>query len=84
MLRRGRCAGASVSAVTSRPHRFSPTDGSTSERGGDHDGVEPSTEFVELAQNEVNGRTLASLAVSEGAIFLRSESHLYRIETPGN
>ncbi len=46
--------------------------------------IEPSTEFVELARNEVNGRTLASLAVSEGAIFLRSDSHLYRIETPGN
>ncbi len=43
--------------------------------------IEPSTEFVELARNEVDGRTLASLAVSEGAIFLRSDTHLYRIET---
>ena len=45
--------------------------------------IQPSTEFVELARNEVDGRTLASLAVSEGAFFLRSDSHLYRIETPG-
>ena len=43
--------------------------------------IEPGTEYVELARNELDGRTLASLAVSDGAFFLRTDSHLYRIET---
>ena len=37
-------------------------------------------EFKELARNQLGKRTLASIAVSGAAIFLRSESHLYRIE----
>jgi outer membrane protein assembly factor BamB len=42
--------------------------------------IAPGTTFKKLASNQVDGRTLASLAVSEGAIFLRTDSHLYRIE----
>jgi outer membrane protein assembly factor BamB len=37
-------------------------------------------EFRELARNEIPGRTLASLATIEGAIFLRTDTHLYRLE----
>lgn len=37
-------------------------------------------EFEELAANQVEGRTLASLAVAGRAIFLRTDTHLYRIE----
>ena len=37
-------------------------------------------EFNELARNQLGGRTLASMAVSGAAFFLRTESHLYRIE----
>lgn len=32
-----------------------------------------------LATNQLDGRTLASMAVSDGSIFIRSETHLYRI-----
>ncbi|MBI3463087.1 MAG: PQQ-binding-like beta-propeller repeat protein [Planctomycetes bacterium] len=42
--------------------------------------VAPGTTFKQLAANQIDGRTLASLAVSQGAIYLRSADHLYRIE----
>ena len=37
------------------------------------------TTFVPLASNQLDGITLASLAVSDGSIFIRTHSHLYRI-----
>jgi hypothetical protein len=37
------------------------------------------TTFEVLAKNEVGEPTLASLAVADGAIFLRGEKHLWRI-----
>jgi outer membrane protein assembly factor BamB len=37
-------------------------------------------EFKELAVNKLPERTLASFAIIEGAIFLRGDKHLYRIE----
>jgi hypothetical protein len=37
------------------------------------------TEFRKLATNVVDGETLASMAVSEGSIFIRTDSYLYRI-----
>ena len=40
----------------------------------------PGTEFRELARNRLDGVTLASMAVSDGALFLRTDTHLYRIE----
>ncbi len=42
--------------------------------------VKPGTSFERLAHNTLPGRTLASLAVADGAIFLRTATHLYRIE----
>jgi outer membrane protein assembly factor BamB len=42
--------------------------------------LEPGKEYRELAANSIDGDTLASLAVSGKAIFLRSGTHLYRIE----
>jgi outer membrane protein assembly factor BamB len=39
----------------------------------------PGTDYVELATNEIDGATLASIAVSNGSLFIRSLSHLYRI-----
>jgi outer membrane protein assembly factor BamB len=39
----------------------------------------PGTEYRELATNTLDGATLASMAVSDGAFFIRSHSHLYRI-----
>ena len=41
--------------------------------------IAASTEYQLLAVNELDGATLASPAVSDGAIYLRSRSHLYRI-----
>ncbi|MBL8175119.1 MAG: PQQ-binding-like beta-propeller repeat protein [Bryobacterales bacterium] len=40
----------------------------------------PGKEYRELARNSVPERTLASLAISGKAIYLRGEQHLYRIE----
>ena len=37
-------------------------------------------EYRELATNDLQERTLASLAVAEGAIIVRTEGHLYRIQ----
>ena len=42
--------------------------------------VKPGTRFERLAGNTLPGRTLASIAVADGAIFLRTATHLYRIE----
>jgi hypothetical protein len=32
-----------------------------------------------LAENQVEGRTLASITPQDGAILLRTDTHLYRI-----
>lgn len=42
--------------------------------------IAPGKEFKSLASNLVDGRTLASLAVSGKALYLRTDTHLYRIE----
>jgi len=36
-------------------------------------------EFRKLATNVIDGETLASMAVSNGSIFIRTDSQLYRI-----
>ena len=41
--------------------------------------VAPGKEFRALAENVIDGWTLASMAVSHGSIFIRSHTHLYRI-----
>ena len=41
--------------------------------------IAPGPTFHKLATNELDGATLASMAVSDGSIFIRSRSHLYRI-----
>ena len=41
--------------------------------------IAPGHEFHELAVNQLDGDTLASIAVSDGSIFIRSDTHLYRI-----
>lgn len=40
----------------------------------------PGPTFQMLARNELDGRIQATPAVADGAIFLRTETHLYRIE----
>ena len=42
--------------------------------------IEPTKEFKVLAKNQLEGRTLASLAPLDGALLLRTDTHLYRIE----
>ena len=45
--------------------------------------IAPGKEFRRLATNQLDGGLLASMAVSNGSFFLRTDSHLYRImETP--
>jgi outer membrane protein assembly factor BamB len=41
--------------------------------------IAPGTEFRVLARNQLDGTTLASMAVSGGSIFVRSDRYLYRI-----
>jgi outer membrane protein assembly factor BamB len=41
--------------------------------------IAPGQQLKHLATNQVDGRTLASMAVASGSIFIRSETHLYRI-----
>jgi outer membrane protein assembly factor BamB len=47
---------------------------------GDGIVIRAGTAYEELARNPLGERTLASYAVADGAIFLRSQQHLYRIE----
>jgi outer membrane protein assembly factor BamB len=42
--------------------------------------VKSGTKYELLATNDMNERTLASYAAADGAIFLRTAEHLYRIE----
>jgi predicted neuraminidase/outer membrane protein assembly factor BamB len=41
--------------------------------------IAPGKEFGVLATNQLDGPTLASMAVSNGSIFIRSQTHLYRL-----
>jgi outer membrane protein assembly factor BamB len=41
--------------------------------------VAPGKKFQALATNQLDGETLASMAVSGGSIFIRSRTHLYRL-----
>ena len=42
--------------------------------------VAPGRTFTELAVNRLAGRTLASMAVSQAALYIRTDEHLYCIE----
>lgn len=44
--------------------------------------VQPGRTFTVLAKNDLRERTLASPAMVDGAIFLRTSAHLFRIEGP--
>lgn len=46
--------------------------------------IAPGLEYKELAANQLDGRTLASMAVSDKAFYLRTQEHLYRIEASAN
>jgi outer membrane protein assembly factor BamB len=41
--------------------------------------ITPGLRFVQVAASEIDGATLASMAVSHGSFFLRTANHLYRI-----
>ena len=45
--------------------------------------IAPGTTYSELAVNQLDGSTLASMAVADGSFFLRTDSHLYRISDGG-
>lgn len=42
--------------------------------------IKPGTTYEELAVNVLPGRTLASLAAADGALFLRTDTALYRLD----
>ncbi|MHC4402484.1 MAG: outer membrane protein assembly factor BamB family protein [Planctomycetota bacterium] len=42
--------------------------------------IEPGRQYRPLAENRLDGRIKASPAAAAGALFLRTETHLYRIE----
>ncbi|MFL2870397.1 MAG: PQQ-binding-like beta-propeller repeat protein [Pirellulaceae bacterium] len=43
--------------------------------------IKASTTFEKLGSNDIGERTLASYAVDDGTIYLRSDKHLYKITT---
>ncbi len=43
--------------------------------------IAPGTDYRELATNQLDGTTLASMAVADGAFFIRTHDHVYRIES---
>ena len=47
---------------------------------GDTTVIRPGRTFEKLAESHLDGRSLASIAAAGGALFLRTDSHLYRIE----
>jgi len=49
-------------------------------RDGKTSVLRPGKQFQRLAENQVDGRLMATPAVAASAIFLRSETHLYRIQ----
>ena len=44
--------------------------------------IAPGPEFRELAKNKLDGSMLASMGVSDGSIFIRTDTHLYRVDAP--
>lgn len=46
--------------------------------------IAPGKEYRELARNPIGERTLASIAVSGKAFYLRGDQHLYRLEQPAS
>jgi hypothetical protein len=46
--------------------------------------IAPGGQFKLLATKRLDGRSLASIAVSDRAIFVRSDAQLYRIEAPSS
>ncbi|MGH7202688.1 MAG: PQQ-binding-like beta-propeller repeat protein, partial [Planctomycetaceae bacterium] len=44
--------------------------------------IEAGTGYREAAHNDLGERTLASPAIADSALFLRTQGHLYRIEEP--
>jgi len=47
---------------------------------GDTTVIEAATRFRKLGESSLGQRTFASYAIADGALFLRSDSHLHRIE----
>ena len=43
--------------------------------------ISPGVAFNRLAVNRLDGATLASMAMSDGAVYIRSHTHLYRLGT---
>ena len=41
--------------------------------------LKPGKTFEKLVENPLAEKTLASYAVTDGALFIRTEKHLYRI-----
>jgi outer membrane protein assembly factor BamB len=44
--------------------------------------IKAGREFEKLALNPINERTLASYAVGNGALFIRGEAHLFKVQAP--
>ena len=46
--------------------------------------IAPGKEYRVLAENTLPGRTLASISAADGALFLRTDTALYRLQKPAN
>jgi outer membrane protein assembly factor BamB len=45
--------------------------------------IAPGETFQQVAKNEIDGSTLASMAVASQSLFIRTATHLYRIVSMG-
>ena len=73
--------GDSGSAAIFRPRRSRSTAASiAAARTAARSCLPPATEYQELALNQLDGRFMASPAVAGKALYLRTDTHLYRIE----
>ena len=75
--------GSSASAATFPHRRSSRMDASTFRvRMASRPSSHRSTTFRRLAANQLDGATLASMAVGERSLFIRTATHLYRLGVP--
>ena len=75
-----RSAVASARAARSRPHRSAPTDGSTSRaRTARSTSISATPDMKQIAKNDMKEVIMATPAISDGLIVVRTMGHLYGI-----
>ena len=76
----GLLIGALLAAVLLAPASAAEITGNWLTEEGKATVIAPASEFKPLAESQLDGRQMASPAVSGKALFIRTDRHLYRIE----